>query len=466
MKLKIQDLFIILFTFIYLISAILIFSTNSSTHLLNIEISLLLLGLILEYKNHKHIIPNFTCMVFLVSFMVRLFVVVTIDTMPVSDFRVLYDAAQQAAHGKFEFSNESYFITWAYQTGFVLFEALFLKIFNNIWMLKFVNCLLGAGITVLIYKIVLLLWNDEKAARLISVIYAVFPFHVVHITVLTNSHVSAFFIYLGLYLLLKHIEDNKIKWFVVTAICLATGNIMRPEGIIFITSIVVFYLFKLCINFSKGQAIKLFKQLSVILLVYLAVLSIADASIKLSGINSNGLKNNDPLWKFVLGTNYAGGGTYSDTDWALISEKQQEYGLDREKAELYIIKERLASKTELFDLMLKKIECFWWSDSAFNWSFTSDSWTKIKQTLKTINTSLFWVILMLSMFIIAKLKNIVYENTEAIIFPIIIFVTFIVYLLIEVQPRYAYLVQIAVFIGGGIWNKVYKRQNKNLVLLF
>lgn len=48
-----------------------------------------------------------------------------------------------------------------------------------------------------------------------------------------------------------------------------------------------------------------------------------------------------------------------------------------------------------------------------------------------------------------KLGN---ERKEALLIPFIIFASFSVYLLIEVQPRYLYLIQIAVFVmsAGGI----------------
>lgn len=426
---------------LYLASLILVLLVNNKTALLKIEVFFLIIGLIAIYKKA---IPNFTYWIFFISLTIRLFIIAVIKTTPTSDFQLLYGAAQQAAQGNFEFGKEGYFAMWAYQTGFVLFEAVILKFFDSIWALKFVNCLLGAGITVLIYKTVLLLWKDEKAAQLISIIYAFFPFHVIHITVLTNSHVSAFFFYLGLYLLLKHIENRKANWFIIVAICLAIGNIMRPEGIIFITTIIVFYLFKICANFSKESIRKFLKQLLVILVVYLAVLNIADASIRISGINSNGLKNNNPLWKFVLGTNYVTEGQYSEEDLVLILDKQKEYD---------IIKERISSKIDLIDLMVKKITHFWW-DPAFYWSYSTESLGKLKETVETINASLFWGMLMLSIFSTVRLKKA--ENMEALLFPIIIFITFMVYLLIEVQARYVYLVQIAVFIYGGYGIKCIK----------
>ena len=78
------------------------------------------------------------CLLF--SFISRIIIIISINTVPQSDFAVLYDAAQRLVAGDYTFNTESYFQTWAYQTGYVIYEAAVLKIWNNIWALKIMNC--------------------------------------------------------------------------------------------------------------------------------------------------------------------------------------------------------------------------------------------------------------------------------------------------------------------------------------
>ena len=63
---------------------------------------------------------------------------------------------------------------------------------------------------------------------------------------------------------------------------------------------------------------------------------------------------------------------------------------------------------------------------------------------------------------IVKWYTLAKERDEALLIPFIVIASFSVYLLIEVQPRYLYLVQIAAFVmaAGGVdylWEKFKER---------
>lgn len=444
-----------LFLGCYSIVLLMIFASNGNALLaMYLEVLLLVLGLLLLVRKE---IPRFVLFIFISSFAVRLFASLMYQTEPASDFKVMFEAAQKAVHGDFSFNRDSYFMNWAYQTGFVLFESIFLKMMNSIWILKLVNCLLGAGMTVLIYKTILLVWKDKIVAQIVSILYAVFPFHVLHVTVLTNSHAAAFFFFLGIYLLLRSMEseENKLKGYALAGVCIAVGNIMRPEGIVFVASMIALFVFKILSGRNKNAAVNGLKKLGVILIVYLVVINAAAGLIKVSGANPNGLSNGDPLWKFVLGLNYETKGGYSDTDGDLIEERQNEYGGNREKAEISIVKERLASKQQLADLLLSKIDTFWWGQSGIDWTFQDFTWPKVQEVSKKINVSIFWVMLAFAVVGLFSIKKDGKKEIGALLFPLLIMANFFAYLLIEVQPRYAYLSQISVFFAGG-WNEVCK----------
>ena len=102
------------------------------------------------------------------------------------------------------------------------------------------NCVWGAGISVLIYKIAREMWKDEKSAQCVGILYSIFVFPVFHTTVLSNCHPSAFFLYLGIYLLLTAKNMKKV---LLSAGSIAIGNVLRPDAIIFVVAIGVFFVF-------------------------------------------------------------------------------------------------------------------------------------------------------------------------------------------------------------------------------
>lgn len=199
---KLYQVLVNLFIGCYSVAMLLVFLSNSNAvSALQIELAAIILAVVILFRGK---IPHFSVLLFLFAFAVRLTACWFYNTVvPVSDFKTMFEAAQHTIRGDFTYNQDVYFSTWAYQTGFVLFEAMFLKLYNSIWTLKIVNCLIGAGTAVLVYKISQILWEDESVAQIVSLVYSVFAFHVVHAAVLTNSHACAFFSFLGIYLLLK-----------------------------------------------------------------------------------------------------------------------------------------------------------------------------------------------------------------------------------------------------------------------
>lgn len=426
--------------FIYL--TIIIFSIISILFLAKNNILLFfIVFFILIYLCLKKEIKHFGILLFVMSFLIRLIAVLFLDFPQVSDFKVLLDASEKFSHGDFSFQKQAYFSIWGYQTGFVIYQGLILKIFKNAFVLKILNVIYSSVITFLIYifgkKI-----SSEKSAKFVSMLYMIFPYQIYMNSIMANHHIATFLTYIGILFLLK--KDKKIKDYVIAAILISFGNIMRPEGIIVVFSLILFEVFKLRKEKIKDTLIKVF----IFLIVYLLIGSLSSFVIQKTNINKVGLSNNDPLWKFVLGFNHEKCGYYDDNDTYLLQNKEKE---------LKVIKQRVfVSPIKMTKLMSCKTINFWlqsnieaknemYMNKKINIMGETINFVDIVNAILKFNSYLYIItFLMCIVGVIFNRKKII--ESEAMFFVILMIVTFFVYLLIEIQPRYAYFIHVTIFI--------------------
>ncbi len=125
-----------------------------------------------------------------------------------------------------------------------------------------------------------------------------------------------------------------------------------------------------------------------------------------------------------------------------------------EEIEIPMIKDRVSHKKKMLCLLDRKVRFLWW-ESAIEWSFSNEeveNYPEMIDSIVEINKAIWSIILLLVGIGMIKWYKLGNERKEALLIPFIIFASFSVYLLIEVQPRYLYLIQIAVFVmsAGGI----------------
>ncbi len=426
--------------FMYL--TIIVFSVISLLFLVKNNIILSVLAfIIVTFISLKVDIKKFPIILFITSLVIRLVMILLFNFPQVSDFETLLNASNSFTKGDFSFQNDAYFSMWGYQTGFVIYQGIILKLFNSTFVLKLLNAIFSSGLCVLIYvfgkKQV-----SEKSAKMASLLYMIFPFSLYLNTVLANHHLSTFLMYIGIFFLLK--KDKKTKDYVLAGVLISFGNIIRPEGIIVVTTFIIFEL----LNLKKDRVKMVLKNISVFLVIYFLVGTFSSFLVTKTGINEQGLKNNNPKWKFVLGFNHDSCGYYDASD--------EKYLNDEEK-EIEVIKERvLVNPIKMGKLMTCKVNKFWLqtSLSSKNKMYTDKTYhilgfdikfTDIENIVVSFNTILYIITLFMCMIgVIFNRKKIIKDNSF--FFVIMMMVTFGVYLLIEIQPRYAYFIHVSIFI--------------------
>lgn len=398
---------------------------------------------------YKFDIKRFPVIVFLLALLLRITAIFLVATPPESDFAILFDASQKMASGNNSYLWDSYFKLWPYQLGFVFYQSLLLRIWNNILILKIANCFLGAGTTVLIYLIAKE-FVPKKAAQMLSLMYCCFPFVMFYTSILSNQFIASFLIYLGIYILIitKNKLYSEIRYAILAAF-LAVANVLRPESIIPLFSAVLF----LVITLKKDNFKENITSIIILIVTYFSLFAVFNGVFILLNISPEGLESKDFLWKFVLGFNHTSGGTYTAADLPYLNNVD---------AATEVIKQRIFVPIgDMLELFSSKIKTFWVGTavSSYLGEFLADGLNvfgksfDITDEIVIINSVCEWIMIGIYLLIfIGVLKYVRSKNYKSEILIILnqVFVTFGVYLLIEVQVRYIYHIQVGLFILAAL----------------
>ena len=377
---------------------------------------------------------KFIIFLFLFSFIIRLGVILLVDTPIISDFKVMYDAALEIVNGTDSYKSMGYFITWGYQMGHVLYQAFLLSIVNSAFFLKIVNCIITSLTVVFVYLISKRICS-ERSAKISSILYSIFLFPLLLNTVLTNQFLPVLLILIALYILLNiNFKKKFVISSVIVGILLGLSNIFRSETIVIVFSILLYFVF---LFITKVDWKKLIISFLIIFMGYYVVFNGTSLLLKATNVSPSGLEIRNSSWKFVLGFNYETSGMYSNHDAAI-------YAGDSEAAKKEAIN-RIMQFEKIPLHFLKKTKILWFN-SDLSWSISMDEvYYKVLNIINQIWIVLFNILAVCSAFRFIKFK---FEK-EHVLMCLILLVYFGVYLLIEVMPRYAYSLQIfeAIIIG-------------------
>lgn len=383
-------------------------------------------------------VKRFWILLLVGSFLIRLAAIVVFNFPQTTDFKLMYECALKFVNHDFSWNSTAYFMMWPYQSGFVVYEGLLLKLINNIYFLKVLNIIYESLLVVLIYYFSRRFVKDESA-RVAAILFMVYPYNIYLGTTLANHHIATILSYLGIVFLLS--RKKKPYYFIVAGILIGLSNVLRPEGIIIIFSYLLFMIF----NLKKDNFKKEVLGFLILLVSYGGINLICSNLIILSGVNNDGLKNTNPLWKFVLGFNGDSCGYYDSNDEVYINDKEKE---------LEIIKERL-NPSNVGRLVLCKTNRMWLSnkidvkdssyDKVYHIGNIKIKFNDLANVVSLTNHYIFlFVMVMMILGVFRNRKDII--NNESLFFLIMVVVAYFVFLLIEIQPRYLYLIHPSIFI--------------------
>ena len=374
-------------------------------------------------SKHKIII-----FLFLFAFVIRIGVILWIDTPVISDFKTMLDASKELVNGTDAYKSMPYFICWGYQMGHVIYQAILLNIINSITFLKIVNAIVTSSTVIMIYLIGKELSNT-KAAIIISIIYSIFLFPLLLNTVLTNQLLPMLLILIAIYLWMKKKKENKLMP-VIIGILLGISNMLRSETIVIIIAFVLYTIF---LMIKKENRKALIINLCLIIISYFTLTTATSFALKATDISPSGLENKNSSWKFLEGLNVETRGQYSEDDAV-------KYSYDKKKTTKEL-KKRIQEEWQQYPLLFAKKTKILWLNSDLSWSLGHIENQEDLKLYEGINQIFIYFFVIMSLLSAITLFKKTYKK-EQILILLILFIYFGVYLFIEVMPRYAYSLQI------------------------
>lgn len=374
-------------------------------------------------SKHKLII-----FLFLFALIIRIAVVLLINTPVISDFKTMLEASKELVNGTDAYKSMPYFICWGYQMGHVIYQAILLNIINSITFLKIVNAIVTSSTVIMIYLIGKELSNT-KAAIIISIIYSIFLFPLLLNTVLTNQLLPMLLILIAIYLWMKKKKENKLMP-VIIGILLGISNMLRSETIVIIIAFVLYTIF---LMIKKENRKALIINLCLIIISYFTLTTATSFVLKATDISPSGLENKNSSWKFLEGLNVETRGQYSEDDAI-------KYSYDKKKTTKEL-KKRIQEEWQQYPLLFAKKTKILWLNSDLSWPLGHIENQEDLKLYEGINQIFIYFFVIMSLLSAITLFKKTYKK-EQILILLILFVYFGVYLFIEVMPRYAYSLQI------------------------
>jgi len=429
-----------------------VFLMLGRVEILEIIVPLVIIGLLL-YVVTKYTISEkmFILILFLAALCIRGAYAYAINPLPISDFKYLLKAAHMIIDGDYSYNDGQYFSDWAYQLGFVSYQAIILKLTGNSFLiLKLLNCLYMAITTVLVYLIAKSIFS-EKVGKIAGILHLTYLPLIYYGSVYTNQHIATLFYYLFIWLILKN-RELTYRNAILAGIALAFGQIFRPLAIVFILALILYVLY----DFSKKN-VKRLMPYGIMLIIFVVLFQLASLLITVTGIGENGLTNNNPYWKFVPGLNQEYYGRYNEADNELIEDlESQEQVIEIEKE---LILERLTvSPISMIKFQILKVGGFWsdyensifglnsYEDNRysiyFKWYTFEEIFDHFKHMEKVIYTMFF-----VGLFYTLKSQKSLDIRSKYLLYLLSFYMG--IHLFIEVSVRYRYVMMGTIIILGA-----------------
>jgi len=386
------------------------------------------------------------CILLLMALVLRMIWILSINTLPISDFNSMYEGAKRFLTGDTSiFKGYSYLARFPHLIPMTFYMSLIIKIFpiHNLIAMKILNVMFGCISVYLMYKLSDNFIKSEKNKLFVLLLGAIFAPLITYTSVLCTENI-AIPLYLATLIMFyksKSMNTNQTKYFILTGGLLAISNLFRGVAAVFLIAFSIYILL-------DSQKRKLINIGSIILGYIIITVAISGTLLK-----ANILER--PLWNgaepstatlLLKGSNFEHNGMWNIDDAQFVDKHLRDGNLTELCLEK--VKERILSKTpkEIFTFYAKKFGSQWGSgdSSGTYWAYTGANITL--SSAIPIGFQFIYVLILVFSFI-SLLKN---ENKA--LLNIVLFGFGLLFIIIETQSRYSYIVNwiFVIFAAQGI----------------
>lgn len=409
---------------------------------------------------------KFLIILIALSLLIRIGSVIVIHNPQVSDFQTMLEISQNFLNGELTERNQAYINEWPFQIYFIMYQTVILGIFKKVVFLKIINAVFSVLGICLIYRIVNRLSENKRVSQICTTLYAIFVNPIIYNSILSNQHVFLLLVMLAFDLIFenKFIKNDFIRMGIVGLI-LGIANLIRTEVLVCILAIIVFTIYMLILKHEKIKTA--IAKILILLIVYFAISNVTGIILNNTKLITKN-ENSVFWWKFVVGLDIDNYGQWSEQRYneffSLHGVEQVNYAKERVIDAL--------SDVRILKLFCIKINNFWNDfsnyctlgylyDSGVNMFGKNMGYTEFRNIVDLYDYSIWCVILILAFIGLFNKKS----KDENKFYLIYLVGTFILYLFIEVQGRYAFVYRPFVFIlsANGLLNIIEFIKNKKLI---
>lgn len=429
-------LFIGIALFLIFITSLGIFKTQVGTDL---ELNILIISSITLVSgvviiNSKLSTKIKVLLLLLIAFFIRLWWILNVISVPVSDFETMYSAAKDLLNGDYSaFRGFNYLARFPHLVCSTLYMAFMIMIFpaSHLFAMKIVNVILSIISLILLYKLSNYFLKHEKVKLGVILLGSIFPAFISYSSTYCTENIAIPLFLFTMLLFMNACKTNDIGKWLLCGIMLSISNLFRAVGIIFLIAFVIYIFVFTKENKFRNSATIIFVMLFTTFTVSLFLMSV-DIIKK-------------PLWQGVepsfatlmlKGSNVESGGRWNLEDAQFVEENLENKNLSKMCIEKAI--------TRIKEMMAKDRVLFFGYKFLSQWSvgdFSGTYWATLGTGNEIVgivprNFQVIFSVFILLSFLSVFTKN---TNVNTTIMYILLCGFGLAFLIIETQQRYSFV---------------------------
>lgn len=261
------------------------------------------------------------CYIIISGFILRLVWALVTKNVPVSDFKTIYDAANNLLKGdNSALIGFGYFARFPHMTTYVLLFSSLIKLFgdNALFAMKIINILFSTLSIYLVYLICSKVFKDYKKILLGTFFMAILPSAILYVPVYCSENIAIPFYLASIYIFILVVEKkNNCLLLILSGVLLSIGHLFRMVAYVILIAYAMYILI-----YDKQKFIVKLRNILLIIVPFALFFIIFSNTLVSMNITDRKLWNgSEPnITSAVRGSNIESGGSWNLEDAEFIEE--------------------------------------------------------------------------------------------------------------------------------------------------